>query len=103
MIVLRGGILVRSRGCAQSKHGLSCPANAGHPVMMVWRLLDRPPEPVIGPARGRTRWRAMTSENAVVLVDEIDADGVVLAPDDAGVVRQLPHQNLHLAGRRRVV
>jgi hypothetical protein len=23
-------------------------------------LLDRPPEPVIGPAKGRTRWRAMT-------------------------------------------
>src|SRR5258708_7623012 len=24
------------------------------------KLLDRPPEPVIGPATGRTRWRAMT-------------------------------------------
>ena len=26
------------------------------------RLLDRPLEPVIGPAKGRTRWRAMTAE-----------------------------------------
>ena len=34
----------------------------GHPVMMIWRLLDRPPEPVIGPAKGWTRWRAMTAE-----------------------------------------
>ena len=24
-------------------------------------VLDRPPEPVIGPAKGRTRWRAMTA------------------------------------------
>jgi hypothetical protein len=31
--------------------------------MMVWRLLDRPPELVIGPAKGRTRWRAMTAEH----------------------------------------
>jgi hypothetical protein len=30
--------------------------------MMVWRLLDRPLEPVIGPAKGRTRWPAMTAE-----------------------------------------
>src|SRR5258708_4557158 len=44
------------------KIGLSCPAKAGHPVIIVWRLLDRPPEPVIGPAKGRTRWRAMTAE-----------------------------------------
>src|SRR5258708_5564407 len=29
---------------------LSCPAKAGHPVMMAWRLLDRPPS------------RAMTAE-----------------------------------------
>ncbi|MBX9843184.1 MAG: hypothetical protein K2Z80_15385 [Xanthobacteraceae bacterium] len=33
--------------------------------------LDRPPEPVIGPAKGRTRWRAMTAgvsgEQEVVL------------------------------------
>jgi hypothetical protein len=30
--------------------------------MMVWRLLDRPPEPVIGPAKGWTRWQAMTAK-----------------------------------------
>ena len=26
------------------------------------RLLDRPLEPVIGPAKGRTRWRTMTEK-----------------------------------------
>jgi hypothetical protein len=25
-----------------------------------WRLLDRPPELIIGPAKGRTHWQAMT-------------------------------------------
>src|SRR5262245_24446648 len=49
------------------------PANAGIQYTLLCRvmtnrvtrrcgyLLDRPPEPVIGPAFGRTRWRAMTS------------------------------------------
>jgi len=37
------------------------PAKAGiqYPQHRRW-VLDRPPEPVIGPAKGRTRWRAMT-------------------------------------------
>ncbi len=51
-------------------YGLSCPAKAGHPVIATAgfvlkrrRLLGRPPEPVIGPAEGRTRWRTMTAES----------------------------------------
>ena len=32
------------------------PREGGHP-------LDRPPEFIIGPAFGRTRWRAMTTDN----------------------------------------
>src|SRR5437660_6771574 len=38
-----------------------CGASSNHQRQ---RLLDRPPEPVIGPAKGRTRWRAMTAECA---------------------------------------
>jgi hypothetical protein len=54
---------------------LPCPANAGYPVTPVpfvkssraqieipW-LLGRPPEFIIGPAKGRTRWRTMTAES----------------------------------------
>ena len=35
-------------------------------------LMDRPPEPVIGPAIGRTRWRTMTIESC--------ANYLILAP-----------------------
>jgi hypothetical protein len=31
-------------------------------------ILDRPLEPVIGPAEGRTRWRAMTAENQLTVI-----------------------------------
>jgi hypothetical protein len=51
---------------------LSCPAKAGHPVIakleinpVLRRILDHPPEPLIGPATsGRTRWRMMTTQEA---------------------------------------
>jgi hypothetical protein len=38
----------------------SSPAKAGDPVIARPSLLDAPPELVIGPAKGRTRWRGMT-------------------------------------------
>jgi hypothetical protein len=38
--------------------------------MNAWRLriLDRPPELVIGPAKGRTRWRTMTTLEDFIVV-----------------------------------
>jgi len=47
---------------------VSCSAEAEHPVLRGRRdrprrhgVLDRPPEPVIRPAKGRTGWRTMTA------------------------------------------
>ena len=50
---------------------LSCSAKAEHPVNpVVRRLLDHPPEPVIGPATsGRTRWRMMTGNDLRLIPD----------------------------------
>jgi hypothetical protein len=74
--LLANGIAEAATRPVASAHArcLSCPAKAGHPVITAlavctprapfrfWRLLDRPPEPVIGPATsGRTRWRTMTA------------------------------------------
>jgi len=37
-------------------------AAASRLIMTISGILDRPPEPVIRPAKGRTGWRAMTTE-----------------------------------------
>jgi hypothetical protein len=52
----------------------------------VWSLLDRPPELVIGPAIGRTRWRTMTTER-FVNYPYLGAHGVKPASDRGGLAR----------------
>ena len=65
--------LFKSRRRGRSTRS-SCPAYAVHPVNTGLaishgqRLLDRPPEPVIGPAGGWTRWRAMTPQSLSALL-----------------------------------
>ena len=50
------------------------------------QLLDRPPEPVIGPAKGRTRWRAMTAERWAMTAEHV-AFHSILVPDSRATSR----------------
>jgi hypothetical protein len=40
-------------------------AAASRSIFTVSGILDRPPEPVVRPAKGRTGWRTMTGESAL--------------------------------------
>ena len=62
----RQNALPRLSGSFRQNPRLSSPAKAGDPVIARPSLLDAPPEPVIGPAKGRTRWRGMTGWLQVV-------------------------------------
>jgi hypothetical protein len=52
------------------KIGLSCPAKAGHPAMMVWRLLDRPPSRAMTAERQNTGLRGVGLSRSLFLKRE---------------------------------
>src|SRR5271156_2453003 len=102
---------------------LSCPAQAGHPVItdasimhgdvtpLYRRLLDHPPEFTIGPATsGRTRWRMMTVHCASPLLRRLMGEILHLRVDELqrrrGFFQHAPALEpvvgaLHLVGRDR--